>query len=61
VFEEDTPLRLLEELRPDVLVKGGDYAMESVLGREFVGETHICSFVEGVSSTATIKKIQESV
>ena len=61
VFEEDTPLRLLEELRPDILVKGGDYAMESVLGREFVGETRICSFMEGVSSTATIKKIQESV
>ena len=61
VFEEDTPLRVLKELRPDVLVKGGDYAMESVLGREFVGETRICSFVDGASSTATIKKIQESV
>lgn len=57
VFEEDTPLRVLEELRPDVLVKGGDYAVENILGREFAGEICICSFMEGVSSTATIKKI----
>ena len=57
VFEEDTPLRLLEELRPDVLVKGGDYTAETIVGREFAGETRICSFVDGVSSTATIQKI----
>ena len=60
VFEEDTPLRVLEELRPDVLVKGGDYAAETIVGKEFAGEIRICSFMEGVSSTATIKKIKES-
>lgn len=58
VFEEDTPLRVLEELRPDVLVKGGDYTVETIVGKEFAGEVCICSFMEGVSSTATIKKIK---
>ena len=58
VFEEDTPLRVLEELRPDVLVKGGDYTAETIVGKEFAGEVCICSFMEGVSSTATIKKIK---
>ena len=58
VFEEDTPSQVLESLRPDILVKGGDYAVESIVGREFAGETRVCSFVEGVSSTATIQRIQ---
>ena len=58
VFEEDTPAGVLEILRPDILVKGGDYAVESIIGREFAGETRICSFVQGVSSTATIQRIQ---
>jgi D-beta-D-heptose 7-phosphate kinase/D-beta-D-heptose 1-phosphate adenosyltransferase len=58
VFEEDTPSQVLESLHPDILVKGGDYAVESIVGREFAGETRVCSFVEGVSSTATIQRIQ---
>ena len=39
-------------VRPDVLVKGGDYAAETILGKEFAGEIRIYSFMEGVSSTA---------
>ncbi len=36
VFDEDTPARLIEAVRPDVLVKGGDWAVERIVGREFV-------------------------
>ncbi|MCF8256984.1 MAG: bifunctional heptose 7-phosphate kinase/heptose 1-phosphate adenyltransferase [Flavobacteriales bacterium] len=50
-FEEDTPYELLDELRPDVLVKGGDYKVEDVVGKELVGEVKIVGLVEGVSTT----------
>lgn len=60
VFEEQTPERLLSELRPDILVKGGDYTPESVLGREYVREVRILPFVDGYSSTQTIQKINKT-
>ena len=54
-FEEDTPLELLRTLRPDFLVKGGDYEAEKVVGyellRELGGEVVILPFVEGYSTT----------
>ncbi len=61
LFEEDTPLKLIENCEPDVLVKGGDYEMDDVVGKEIVekrgGEVKILSFVEGKSTTGLIKKI----
>ncbi|MCC5787827.1 MAG: D-glycero-beta-D-manno-heptose 1-phosphate adenylyltransferase [Phycisphaerales bacterium] len=61
VFEEDTPERLLEMLRPDVLVKGGDYSREGVVGGDFVesygGRVVLIPPVEGVSTTKTIEKM----
>jgi D-beta-D-heptose 7-phosphate kinase/D-beta-D-heptose 1-phosphate adenosyltransferase len=51
VFEEDTPLELLQELRPDILVKGGDYLPEEIVGRELVDEVVVIPLVEGVSTT----------
>jgi D-beta-D-heptose 7-phosphate kinase / D-beta-D-heptose 1-phosphate adenosyltransferase len=57
IFGEDTPERLLSELRPDILVKGGDYRPETVLGSEFVREVRILPFVDGYSTTTTIAKI----
>ena len=55
VFDEDTPLRLIEAVRPDLLVKGGDYRPEQVIGREFVestgGRLVLIPLVEGLSST----------
>lgn len=57
VFEEDTPLAILSELRPDVLVKGGDYAPETIVGREFAMKTVVCDFKQGCSSTLTIQQI----
>ena len=52
IFDEDTPERLLAELRPAILVKGGDYKPEQVLGREYVSEVVIIPFVEGNSTTS---------
>ena len=61
-FEEDTPLKLLEKLRPDVLVKGGDYGIEQVVGGEMVkaygGEVAVLSLVEDLSTTLLVEKIR---
>lgn len=57
VFSDDTPLELIKTIRPDILVKGGDYAIEDVVGREFAKETVIIPFLEGFSSTSIIDKL----
>lgn len=61
-FHEDTPERLLEQVRPDVLVKGGDYGLDEVVGGEFVksygGEVKVLSFLDNCSTTAIVEKIQ---
>ena len=58
LFGEATPLALIKSLRPDVLVKGGDYTLETVVGREEVeasgGSVHLIPYVEGVSTTGLI-------
>ncbi len=60
-FSEVTPARLIEAISPDVLVKGGDYTIKEIAGHEHVlesgGEVIILEFVEGFSTTATIKRI----
>ena len=62
IFEEDTPLRLIQMVKPDVLVKGGDYKFEEIVGSEFVmsygGKVEIIPFVEGKSTTKIIQKIK---
>jgi D-beta-D-heptose 7-phosphate kinase/D-beta-D-heptose 1-phosphate adenosyltransferase len=64
VFAEDTPLELITALRPDILVKGGDYSLAGVVGRELVesygGRVELISFVDGKSTTSIINKILES-
>ncbi len=61
IFEEDTPYVLIEQLRPDILVKGGDYLPEEVVGKEIVesygGRVELISFVDGKSTTNIIEKI----
>ena len=61
-FDEETPLHLIEAIRPDVLVKGGDYTPETVVGREVVeahgGRVLICPRLEGFSTTELVRKIQ---
>jgi D-beta-D-heptose 7-phosphate kinase/D-beta-D-heptose 1-phosphate adenosyltransferase len=56
-FDEDTPLEIIKLIEPDVLVKGGDYTIDSIIGREFAKETVILPFVDGKSSTNIINKL----
>ena len=60
VFEGDTPENLLKELQPSILVKGGDYSEEQVVGKEIVraygGEVRVMSMVPGCSTTKIIEK-----
>jgi len=62
VFEEDTPLELISTLLPDVLVKGGDYTIETIVGAKEViangGKVIINPIVEGFSTTGLIEKIK---
>jgi len=55
-FGEDTPLELIEKIRPDILVKGADYKIEDVIGREYAGKTVLISFVDGYSTTSILEK-----
>lgn len=63
-FDEDTPLKLIQTLRPDVLVKGADYKEEDVVGakevRAWGGEVALLPFVEGYSTSAIEAKIKSS-
>ena len=65
VFEEDTPWELLQVLQPDILVKGGDYAPESIVGADIVlargGKVLTLPFIEGYSTTAIEQKIKNSL
>jgi rfaE bifunctional protein nucleotidyltransferase chain/domain len=56
-FEEDTPLNLITRVNPDILIKGGDYKKEDVVGYDVVDTTLIFNYVDGYSSTKTIKNI----
>lgn len=62
IFDEDTPCRLLEELKPDIHVKGGDYKKEDLPETKIVeengGKVIILSFIQGKSTTNIINKIQ---
>jgi D-beta-D-heptose 7-phosphate kinase/D-beta-D-heptose 1-phosphate adenosyltransferase len=64
VFEEDTPLELIRAVKPDVLVKGGDYSIETVVGHEEViaagGRVEIVPTVEGFSTTNIVQKLKAS-
>ncbi len=62
IFEEDTPLGLIQQLRPDILVKGGDYQINQIVGADFVsangGKVLNLPFVEGYSTTNIEQKIK---
>ncbi len=59
IFDEDTPLELIKAIRPDILVKGGDYALDQIVGREFAKQTTTIPFVDGFSTTNIISKLAE--
>lgn len=58
LFEEDTPLEIIRQIMPDILVKGGDYKIEEIVGREYAGDTKVLSLKEGYSTTRIIEKIR---
>jgi rfaE bifunctional protein nucleotidyltransferase chain/domain len=62
LFGEETPAELLEIVRPDVLVKGGDYTIDTIVGAKFVmsygGSVKVLSFVDGKSTSSIVKKLQ---
>lgn len=62
VFEDDTPLKLIESIVPDILVKGGDYNRENVVGADFVeqhgGRLELLSLVPGESTTRLVERIK---
>ena len=58
VFDEDTPYEVLQKIRPHTLVKGGDYTIDSIIGREFCQNTKIFTYMDGKSTTNIIKKIK---
>ena len=58
LFHEDTPYELIKQVGPDVLVKGADWAKEDIVGNDLVKEVRTIEFVEGISTSEIIKKIQ---
>ncbi|MNR26132.1 Bifunctional protein HldE [compost metagenome] len=63
-FPEDTPSNLLSQVKPDVLVKGGDYGVEQVVGADIVkaygGQVKVLGLVENSSTTAIVEKIRKN-
>jgi bifunctional ADP-heptose synthase (sugar kinase/adenylyltransferase) len=62
IFDEDTPLELIRALRPDVLVKGGDYTESTIVGadelRAWGGEVVVVPLTPGHSTTSTIERVR---
>ena len=60
IFSEDTPLELIDSIKPDVLVKGGDYSSDEIVGADIVlsrgGEVVRVPLLEGISTTRIIKE-----
>jgi D-beta-D-heptose 7-phosphate kinase/D-beta-D-heptose 1-phosphate adenosyltransferase len=65
LFSDETPLELIRALKPDVLVKGGDYTVETVVGHEVVlergGRVEIVPTVEGFSTTNIVNKLTGAI
>ncbi|QJD76994.1 D-glycero-beta-D-manno-heptose 1-phosphate adenylyltransferase [Spirosoma rhododendri] len=64
LFDEPTPLELIEAVRPDILVKGNDYSISTIVGADFVlgngGRVETVALVPGYSTTSLIARIKES-
>lgn len=63
LFDEETPYKLIKQISPDILVKGGDYKPEEIVGYDIVkdngGEVKILDFIEGYSSSDIIERINQ--
>ena len=64
LFDEDTPYHLIDAVQPDILVKGGDYQIDQIVGYDIVkargGEVLTLPFVDGFSSTSIINRLKQS-
>ena len=62
-FDEETPLELIKQVKPDILIKGNDYNIENIVGSDFVlgigGEVKTIKLLEGYSTTGLIEKIKK--
>lgn len=59
LFDEETPYELIKLLKPDVLVKGGDWKKEDIVGSDIAKETRSLPYVKGISTTKLIEKIKK--
>jgi len=63
IFDEENPLKIIKELQPDILVKGGDWPIETIVGREIVekngGEIRSIPLLEGISTTNIIEEVKK--
>jgi len=58
IFDEDTPLDLIKLIKPDILVKGGDYEAKEIVGSQIAKETRVVQYKDGKSTTKIIQKVQ---
>jgi len=54
-FEEETPEKILKIIKPDVIVKGGDYTLEKICGNDFVPEIYISPYLPNISTTKILE------
>jgi rfaE bifunctional protein nucleotidyltransferase chain/domain len=59
IFDDDTPLNLIQSLKPNILTKGGDYKVSEVVGSDIVPQTVIIPLLSGYSTTNILKKMSE--
>lgn len=63
VFEDETPLRLIKAVKPDILIKGGDYLVDQIVGSDYVletgGEVKTLEFIDGYSSSKIISSLSK--
>lgn len=61
VFDDDTPYELIKFLRPDIIVKGGDWEKEEIVGSDIVPEVYSLPYIRGISTTEIINRIKGSI
>jgi rfaE bifunctional protein nucleotidyltransferase chain/domain len=59
LFDEETPYELIKLLQPDILVKGGDWKKEDIVGSDIAKETFSLPYIEGISTTEIIERIKK--
>jgi len=59
IFDEETPYELIKSIQPEVLVKGGDWKKEDIIGSDIAKETYSLPYIKGISTTGIIEKIKK--